>query len=87
MSLDPAASPLPGVAAAVAVCLWIGAIGVPLSHAVFRHRPRIVWPLYAPAVGVVAVLLATNLTAYLVPGALSAWVGLLRPSALAIFVA
>ncbi len=83
MSLDPTASPWPGVVASVAVCLWIAAIGVPLAHAVFRNRPRLVWPYYAPIVGIVAVLLVTNLAAYAMPGAPAAWFGLLASSALA----
>ena len=87
MSLDPAASPWPGVVASVAVCLWIAAIGAPLAHAVFRHRPRLVWPYYAPIVGVAVVLLVTNLAAYVIPGAPAAWFGLLVPSALGAIVA
>ena len=87
MSLDPAASPWPGVVASVAVCLWIAAIGAPLAHAVFRHRPRLVWPYYAPIVGVAVVLLVTNLAAYVIPGAPAAWFGLLAPSALGAIVA
>ena len=82
MSLDPAASPWPGVFASVAVCLWIAAIGAPIAYAVFRHRPRLVWPFYTPIVGVAVVLLVTNLAAYVAPGAPAAWFGLLVPSAL-----
>ena len=70
MSLDPAASPWPGVIASVAVCLWIAAIGALLAYAVFRDRPRLVWPFYAPIVGVAVVLVVTNLSAYVMPGAL-----------------
>ncbi|MDE2903342.1 MAG: hypothetical protein OXP73_09985 [Chloroflexota bacterium] len=62
------------------------AIGVPLSHAVFNHRPRPVWPFYAPALGIVVVLLATNLSAHVIPGAASAWFGLLAPAAFAGFL-
>ncbi len=87
MSLDPAASPWPGVIASVAVCFWIAAIGVPIAHAVFRDRPRLVWPFYAPIVGVVVVLLVTNLAAYVMPGASAAWLGLLAPSALGVIAA
>ena len=87
MSLDPAASPWPGVVASVAVCLWIAAIGAPLAHAVFQHRPRLVWPYYAPIVGVAVVLLVTNLAAYVIPGAPAAWFGLLGPSAAAAVIA
>ena len=87
MSLDPAASPWPGVFASVAVCLWIAAIGALLAYAVFRDRPRLVWPFYAPIVGVAVVLLVTNLAAYVVPGALAAWAGLIGPSVLAVVVA
>ena len=87
MSLDPAASPWPGVIASVAVCLWIAAIGALLAYAVFRDRPRLVWPFYAPAVGIVVVILVTNLAAYVMPGAPSAWIGLLLPSALAVLAA
>ena len=87
MSLDPAASPWPGVVASVAVCLWIAAIGVLLARAVFRDRPRLVWPFYAPIVGVAVVLLVTNLAAYVVPGAPAAWVGLISSSALAVVAA
>ncbi len=87
MSLDPAASPWPGVIASVAVCLWIAAIGALLSYAVFRDRPRLVWPFYAPIVGVAAVLLVTNLAAYVMPGAPSAWFGLIAPSVLGVIVA
>ena len=53
----------------------------------FGDRPRPVWPFYAPALGIVAVLLTTNLSAYVIPGAPSAWFGLLAPSALAAVVA
>ena len=81
MNLDPAASPWPGVIASVAICLWIAVIGAILSYAVFRDRPRLVWPFYAPIVGVAVVLLVTNLTAYVMPGAPSAWFGLLLPFA------
>ena len=87
MSLDPAASPWPGVIASVAVCLWIAAIGALLSYAVFRDRPRLVWPFYAPMVGVSVVLLVTNLAAYVMPGAPSAWFGLAVPSAVALVAA
>ena len=87
MSLDPAASPWTGVIASVAVCIWIAAIGALLAYAVFRDRPRLVWPFYAPAVGIVAVILVTNLAAYVMPGAPSAWFGLLLPSALAVVAA
>ena len=87
MSLDPAASPWPGVVASVAVCLWIAAIGALLARAVFRDRPRLVWPFYAPIVGVAVVLLVTNLAAYVVPGAPAAWVGLISSSALAVVAA
>lgn len=87
MSLDPAASPWSGVIASVAVCLWIAAIGALLAYAVFRDRPRLVWPFYAPIVGVAVVLLITNLAAYVMPGAPSAWFGLLVPSAAALVVA
>ena len=65
----------------------MAAIGVPLSRAVFGDRPRSVWPFYAPAIGIVVVLLTTNLSAYVIPGAPSAWFGLLAPSALAMAVA
>ena len=87
MSLDPAASPWPGVIASVAVCLWIAVIGALLAYAVFRDRPRLVWPFYAPMVGVAVVLLVTNLAAYVMPGAPSAWFGLIAPSVLGIAVA
>ena len=80
MSLDPSVSPGPGVVAAVAVCLWMAAIGAPLAYAAFRDRPRLVWPCYAPIVGVVVVLLVTNLAAYVITGAAAAWVGLIGPS-------
>ena len=87
MNLDPTVSPWIGIFASTGVCLWMAAIGAPLAKAVFGERPRPVWPFYAPALGVVAVLLTTNLSAYLIPGAPSAWFGLLAPSALAAFVA
>ena len=87
MNLDPTASPLLQVLAATGVCAWIAAIGAPFAQAVFGHRSRLVWPLYAPILGVVAVLLTTNLTAYVAPGAASAWVGLLAPSAISVVVA
>ena len=87
MSLDPAASPWPGVIASVAICLWIAVIGALLAYAVFRDRPRLVWPFYAPIVGVAVVLLVTNLSAYVIPGAPSAWFGLIAPSVLGIVVA
>ena len=69
------------------VCLWIAAIGAPLAQAAFGHRSRLVWPFYAPMLGVAAVLLTTNLAAYVAPGAASAWAGLLAPSALSAVVA
>ena len=87
MNLDPAVSPWIGIFASTGVCLWIAAIGAPLSKAVFGDRPRPVWPFYAPAIGIVAVLLTTNLSAYVIPGAPSAWFGLLAPSALAALIA
>ena len=87
MNLDPTVSPWIGIFASTGVCLWMAAIGAPLAKAVFGERPRPVWPFYAPALGVVAVLLTTNLSAYVIPGAPSAWFGLLAPSALAAFVA
>ncbi|MCY4112451.1 MAG: hypothetical protein OXG33_00735 [Chloroflexi bacterium] len=87
MSLDPAASLWPGVIASVAVCLWIAAIGALFAYAVFRDRPRLVWPFYAPFVGVAVVLLVTNLAAYVIPGAPSAWFGLIATSALGIVAA
>lgn len=87
MNLDPTVSPWIGIVASTGVCLWMAAIGLPLSRAVFGDRPRPVWPFYAPALGVVAVLLTTNLSAYVIPGAPSAWFGLLAPSALAAVVA
>ena len=87
MSLDPAASPWPGVIASVAICLWIAVIGALLAYAVFRDRPRLVWPFYAPIVGVAVVLLVTNLSAYVIPGAPSAWFGLIAPSVLGIVAA
>ncbi len=87
MNLDPTVSPWIGIFASTGVCLWMAAVGVPLSRAVFGDRPRPVWPFYAPALGIVAVLLTTNLSAYVIPGAPSAWFGLLAPSAIATFVA
>lgn len=87
MNLDPTVSPWLGIVVSTGVCLWMAAIGVPLAHAVFRDRPRPVWPFYAPALGIVTVLLVTNLSAYVVPGAPSAWFGLLAPSALAAVIA
>ena len=87
MNLDPTVSPWIGVFASTGICLWMAAIGAPLSKAVFGDRPRPVWPFYAPALGIVAVLLTTNLSAYVIPGAPSAWFGLLAPSALAAFIA
>ena len=87
MSLDPAASPWPGVLASVGVCLWMVAIGAPLAAAAFRHRPRLVWPFYAPILGAVTVLLVINLAAYVIPGAPAAWFGLIAPSVAAAVVA
>ena len=87
MNLDPTVSPWIGILASTGVCLWMAAIGMPLSRAVFGDRPRRVWPFYAPALGIVVVLLTTNLSAYVIPGAPSAWFGLLAPTALAAFVA
>ena len=80
MNLDPTVSPWLGIFASTGACLWMAAIGAPLAHAVFADRPRPVWPFYAPAVGIVVVLLATNLSGYVIPGAPSAWFGLLVPS-------
>lgn len=65
----------------------MAAIGAPLAQAAFAHRPRSLWPCYAPILGVVAVLLATNLAAYVAPGAASAWIGLVAPSAISAAVA
>ncbi len=87
MNLDPTVSPWIGIVASTGVCLWMVAIGAPLARAVFGVRPRPVWPFYAPALGIVVVLLTTNLSAYVIPGAPSAWFGLLAPSALAAFAA
>ncbi len=87
MNLDPTVSPWVGIFASTGVCLWMAAIGAPLSKAVFGDRPRPVWPFYAPALGIVTVLLTTNLSAYVIPGAPSAWFGLLAPSALAAVIA
>ena len=87
MNLDPTVSPWIGIVASTGVCLWMAAIGLPLSRAVFGDRPRPVWPFYAPAIGIVVVLLTTNLSAYLIPGAPSAWFGLLVPSIFAAAVA
>ena len=87
MNLDPTVSPIVQVLAASAVCAWMAAIGAPLAHAAFGHRPRLVWPFYAPILGLAIVLLTTNLLAYLAPGAASAWLGLLAPSLLAAVVA
>ena len=87
MSLDPAVSPWLGVIASVAVCLWIAVIGALLAYAVFRDRPRLVWPFYAPIVGMAVVLLVTNLAAYVMPGAPSAWFGLIAPTVLGVVVA
>ena len=87
MNLDPTVSPWIGIFASTGVCLWMAVIGAPLAKAVFGERPSPVWPFYAPALGIVAVLLTTNLSAYVIPGAPSAWFGLLAPSALAAFVA
>ena len=73
--------------ASVGVCLWMVAIGAPLAAAAFRHRPRLVWPFYAPILGVVTVLLVTNLAAYVIPGAPAAWFGLIAPTVAAAVVA
>ena len=66
MNLDPSVSPWIGVFASTGICLWMAAIGAPLARAVFGDRPRPVWPFYAPALGIVAVLLTTNLSAYVI---------------------
>lgn len=87
MNLDPTVSPWLGILGSTGVCLWMAAIGAPLAHGAFGHRSRRVWPFYAPILGVAAVLLTTNLAAYVAPGGASAWVGLLAPSALATVVA
>ncbi len=87
MNLDPTVSPWIGIVTSTGVCFWMAAIGLPLSRAVFGDRPRPVWPFYAPALGIVVVLLVTNLSAYLIPGAPSAWFGLLAPSVLSVFIA
>ena len=87
MNLDPTVSPWIGIFASTGACLWMAAIGVPLARAVFHGRPRLAWPFYAPALGIVTVLLVTNLSAYVIPGPPSAWFGLLAPSALAAFIA
>ena len=87
MNLDPTISPWVGIFASTGICLWMVAIGMPLSRAVFGDRPRRVWPFYAPALGIVVVLLTTNLSAYVIPGTPSAWFGLIAPSALAAAVA
>ncbi len=87
MSLDPSNPSWIGVLAAIGVVIWIVAIGVPLAHATFRARSRLVWPYYAPIVGIVVVLLTTNVVAYAVPGATAAWIGLIAPSAASAVVA
>ena len=87
MNLDPTVSPWLGILGSTGVCLWIAAIGAPLAQAAFGHRLRLVWPFYAPILGLTAVLLTTNLVAYVAPGGASAWVGLLAPSALSAVVA
>ena len=87
MNLDFTASPSVEVLAATGVCFWIAGIGAPLAQAVFGQRPRRVWPFYAPTLGVVVVLLTTNLTAHAAPGAASTWLGLLAPSALSATIA
>ena len=86
MSLDPAASPWPGVLASVGVCLWMAALGAPLAAAAFRHRPRLVWPFYAPILGIAVVLLLTNLAFHVIPGAPGVWFGLVAPSAASLVI-
>lgn len=87
MSLDSTASPLLHVLVSMCACAWIVVIGAPLSHAVFGHRPHQIWAFLAPIMGLVAVLLTTNITAYAAPGAPSAWSGLLLPTGLSAVVA
>ncbi len=79
--LAPSDAPWAETLWATGVCLWVAAIGAPLAQAVFGGRERRVWPFFAPVVGLAAVLLVTNLAAYVVPGAPAAWVGLALPSA------
>ena len=86
MSLDPTASPWPGVLASVGVCLWMAALGAPLAAAAFRHRPRLVWPFYAPILGIAVVLLLTNLAFHVIPGAPGVWFGLVAPSAASLVI-
>ena len=87
MRLEPTGSPWVDVLAVVGVCIWITAIGAPIARAVFGRQPRWVWPYYAPVVGLVAVLLVTNLAAYAIPGAPAAWFGLLAPTAASVVIA
>ena len=65
----------------------MAALGAPLAAAAFRHRPHLVWPFYAPILGIAVVLLLTNLAFHVIPGPPAIWFGLVAPSAasLAIF--
>lgn len=87
MNLAPTDTPWVDVLAAAGICLWMIAIGAPMAHSAFGRRPRLVWPYYAPVLGIAAVLLTTNLFAYVMPGAAAAWVGLIVPSAVTAAVA
>ncbi len=80
-------SPRLAVLAAVGVCTWITAIGPPIAHAAFGAHARMVWPFFAPVVGIAAVLLTTNLAAYAISGTPAAWAGLMVPAVLSVLVA
>ncbi|MCY3906988.1 MAG: hypothetical protein OXF63_07045, partial [Anaerolineaceae bacterium] len=87
MFLNPAEPVWPGLAKAALVLTFFVASGVPLAWAVFGHRPRQVWIGYAPIMGIGLHLLAANLWAWFVPGALGSWLGLGTALAAAALVA
>ena len=87
MNLAPTDASWVDLLAAVGVCVWIVAIGAFMAHATFARAGRLIWPCYSPILGFLAVLLTTNLVAYVIPGAAAAWVGLLVPTAISTVIA
>ena len=87
MFLNPAEPVWPGLVKAGLVLTLAVASGVPLAKAVFGDRPRPVWIGYAPIMGLGLHLLTANLCAWLAPGAVGSWLGLVTALAAAALVA
>ncbi len=87
MFLNPAEPVWPGLAKAALVLTLFVASGVPLAWAVFGDRPRQVWIGYAPVMGIGLHLLTANLSAWVAPGVVGSWLGLVTALAAAALVA